>query len=103
MGSGYDPPSPARPRRRDARGVGREAVAEGGAVAVTRYEVLGPQDDGRFRVLARYDDGDGEYVRSGPRDFCESEMVRLTVKALLSEKRVVIKALPFLLHPPTAS
>lgn len=70
---------------------------------MTRYEVLGPQNDGLFRVLARHDDGDGEYVRSGPLDFCESEMVRLTVKALLSEKRVTIKTLPFLLEPPVAS
>lgn len=70
---------------------------------MTRYEVRGPEDDGLFRVLARYDDGDGQYVRHGPRNFCESEMVRLTLEALLSEKQVTIKALPFLLHPPTAS
>ena len=70
---------------------------------MTRYEVVGPQDDGLYRLIARYDDGDGEYVRSGPREFCESEMVRLTIKALLSETRVTIKALPFLLNPPPAS
>ena len=70
---------------------------------MTRYEVLGPQDDGLFRLLARHDDGDGEYVRSGPRDFCEREMVRLTLEALLSEKRVTIKAQDMLLYPPSTS
>jgi hypothetical protein len=72
---------------------------------VKLYEVAGPcvDDENEFMVLLIEDDEPSEEICCGSRDFCEREMVRLNVKALLSAKTVTIKVLPFLLHPPIAS
>jgi hypothetical protein len=47
-------------------------------VAVKRDHIrLEPNEPEDWRVIRLDSDGDGEYVRSGPRDFCEAEAERL--------------------------